>query len=590
MASLPLQAMDLTSLKAVLAELRPALLPSRFEKARQADGQTVQLGFRSLTGRQWLEISWLAEAPRLLAITDPPRGGDGSTLAQQLQHGLGGLALVGLEQQGFERVVELQFAPRPGEAIRRSLVVELMGRHSNLFLLDEDRRVVAAGRQVRDQQSRLRPIGTGDPYTPPPPLAGQPPSSRQSEAAWRSELTLLPLPLGRALASAYQGISPALALQLAGPERQQAEALLATPVQELSDRQWLGLWQRWCQWLEAMECERFQVHGSGPTAYACWGASAAAGSGPNNGGDQEQRLPTNTALASHHQRVLHSRELTRRRASLELRLRQALEREQGQRLEQQQRLELVESSERLQRQADALLCLAQPSREQVAEAQGLYRRARRLRRSVEAIVPRLALHDTRIAQLEASLTYLAQGEGEDSPAAATDQLEELLALEEDSEALLRQGKKEPRRRAGGSRVEAGVPKPLELRTPGGLRLQVGRNHRQNDWISLRQARRGDLWFHAQECPGSHVVLKSSEGSAAEPDLQAAADVAAHFSRARDNGRVAVVMVASESLQRIPGAGPGTVRHRGGEVLWADPARARPLLAAPVHSLGRDSEP
>jgi predicted ribosome quality control (RQC) complex YloA/Tae2 family protein len=111
-------------------------------------------------------------------------------------------------------------------------------------------------------------------------------------------------------------------------------------------------------------------------------------------------------------------------------------------------------------------------------------------------------------------------------------------------------------------------------------VQVGRNHRQNDWISLRQARRGDLWFHAQECPGSHVVLKSSEAPASEGDLQAAADLAAHFSRARGNRRVAVVMVPSEQLQRIPGAGPGTVRHHGGDVLWADPGRAAALLYAP----------
>jgi hypothetical protein len=119
---------------------------------------------------------------------------------------------------------------------------------------------------------------------------------------------------------------------------------------------------------------------------------------------------------------------------------------------------------------------------------------------------------------------------------------------------------------------------------------VGRNHRQNEWISLRQARRGDLWFHAQECPGSHVVLKSSEGNASERDLQAAADLAAHFSRARGNSRVAVLMVPSEALQRIPGSGPGTVRHRGGEVLWAEPARAHHLLATPVHSLGREPQP
>jgi len=52
----------------------------------------------------------------------------------------------------------------------------------------------------------------------------------------------------------------------------------------------------------------------------------------------------------------------------------------------------------------------------------------------------------------------------------------------------------------------------------------------------------------------------------------------------------VLMVPSEALQRIPGSGPGTVRHRGGDVLWAEPSRARPLLEAPVHSLGRDPQP
>jgi predicted ribosome quality control (RQC) complex YloA/Tae2 family protein len=108
---------------------------------------------------------------------------------------------------------------------------------------------------------------------------------------------------------------------------------------------------------------------------------------------------------------------------------------------------------------------------------------------------------------------------------------------------------------------------------------VGRNHRQNDWISLRQARRGDLWFHAQEVPGSHVVLKASEGPAAAADVGAAADLAAHFSRGRGNARVPVVMVPTEGLQRLPGSAAGTVRHRGGEILWGQPERARLLLGA-----------
>ena len=106
--------MDATSLRAVLVEMRNGLLHSRFEKAQQPDAHRLQLGLRSLQGILWLELSWLAEAPRLLAIAQPPRLGDGSTLAQQLQHGLRGLALVSLEQQGWERVVTLGFAPRPG--------------------------------------------------------------------------------------------------------------------------------------------------------------------------------------------------------------------------------------------------------------------------------------------------------------------------------------------------------------------------------------------------------------------------------------------------------------------------------------------
>jgi hypothetical protein len=63
-------------------------------------------------------------------------------------------------------------------------------------------------------------------------------------------------------------------------------------------------------------------------------------------------------------------------------------------------------------------------------------------------------------------------------------------------------------------------------------------------------------------------------------------LAAHFSRARGNNRVAVVMVPCDELQRIPGTVAGTVRHRGGEVLWAEPSRAVALLT----SLKREPEP
>jgi len=580
-----IQAIDATTLRALLAELRSSLLPSRFEKAQQSDPHTLQLALRGLEGCRWIELGWQAEAPRLHGISAPPRQGEGSTLAQQLQHGLRGLALVSIEQQGWERVVELGFARRPGEPDQRWLVLELMGRRSNLFLLDERRRVVAAGRQVRPEQSRLRPIGTGDPYSPPPPLAGEPPRSEESLDDWRRRLSLVPLPLQRALQDAYQGISPGLARQLVdGLDGELGPRPLERPVTDLQPADWQALHRRWRAWLQAVELNRFHYREGGGSEYRCWdgdqaGAHGASGAGQpeavDPGPDSLAAGPINRALAYYYCTRLASRELEQRRATLRQRLATAASRESREADQQRSLLEAAAGSEALQQQADALLCQGDPPKEVVAQAQKLYHQARRLRRSVAAIEPRLALHRQRLNWLETSLHFLDQS-------AFLEQSEAVGALRDLEQEIEEQ--LEPRQGQRRRRREAPTPQPLELRSPTGLRLQVGRNHRQNEWISLRQARRGDLWFHAQECPGSHVVLKGSEASPREEDLAAAADLAAHFSRARGNSRVPVVMVAAETLQRIAGAGAGTVRHGSGEILWGEPERSLRLLAQ-----GREGE-
>ena len=549
--------MDVTTLRAVLAEWRPLLLPSRFEKAQQASPQALQIGLRSLSGSHWLELSWQAEAARLHTIPPPPRQGDGSTLAQQLQHGLKGLALIEIQQQGWERVVELGFARRPGEPVLRWLVVELMGRHSNLLLLDADRQVVALARQVKPQQSRLRPIGTGDPYQPPPPLAGEPPRLEESFASWQRRLRLVPLPLQQALRDAYQGISPALLRQLLPC----GWGELA--VDSISPEQWQQLWQGWRQWLEAVQLGRF-IWQLEPAGYRCWAGSSGHTPAAN------PTLAINQGLAAYFSEHLGAQVLAQQRQQLQHRLQATVERESRQASEQQALLDAVPEGEALQRRADALLSQLQPSRQCIEEAQKLYKTARKRRRSVAAITPRLELHRQRLASLEASLTYLEQA----------DSLEQVSSLAAELEALL--AERGQRKSAGGRQSRRagaieGVPQPLELHTPSGLPIQIGRNHRQNEWIAFRQARRGDLWFHAQELAGSHVVLKSSERPASDADLQAAADLAAHYSRGRGNRRVPVVMVPTEELQRIPGAAPGTVRHRGGSVLWGEPQRALSLL-------------
>jgi len=567
MANSTLQVMDLTSLRAVLGDLRGQIIPSRFEKAQQPDPQSLQLGFRTLSGMVWLELSWQADAARMVRIPPPCRIGAGSTLAQQIQHGLKQLALVELEQRDFERVVLLHFAPRPGESTARTLVLELMGRHSNVLLLDEQNRITAIARQVRQHQSRVRPLSSGDPYIAPPSLQSLPPESEESIEEWKRRLTLVPVDLGRALRETYQGISPALTRQLINLPCEGAtpSALTpSTPVENISENQWVLLHQRWKSWLQHLSDGDFILHFDDAGGYRVWNDPA-----DRAGDDRALSLRLGIYYRDH----LNQRQLRRDHQELRQLLEQSRQREQAQRREQEQRLKDTVGADELQQEADAILCQASPDRASIDKAQKLYQRAKRLRRSIPLIEERLIHHDQRLALIEGSESFLndlMQADWDEADA----RKRQLLELKVELEELLT-----PRRRRRRNGPPPGQPQPLEIRSGDGLLIQVGRNHRQNEWISLRQARAGDLWFHAQECPGSHVVLKASAAAATDEDLQLAADLAAWFSRAKGNRRVPVVMTAVEHLQRIPGTAPGTVRHRQAELVWAEPDRARRNLDA-----------
>ena len=572
MASQSPQVMDLTSLRAVLADLRARLLPSRFEKAQQPDPQTLQLGFRTLRGMIWLELSWKAEVARLVEISAPPKQGAGSTLAQQIQHGLRQLALTELHQEGFERVVHFQLAPRPGQPPQRTLVLELMGRHSNVLLLDERQRITAIARQVRSHQSRIRPIGTGDAYSPPPALQGIAPRLDEPEQRWRQRLELLPLSLEKAMRSAYQGISPVLARHLADEDDDAARARLATSVHALSEREWQALFQRWQSWLRAVETDGFELQFDGPNSYRVW-KLLSAGEMLDDVSKSEQ--PLSLRLGEYYATVLQRQDLNRATQDLQKQLKQLKTREEALLADQRAGLEETGAADDLQQQGDALLCQLSPNRETIDRAQKLYGKARKLRRAVPALEERLKHHQSRLVLLEGSESFLEELIDADWDGLGA-RTQSLLDLREELDDLLAPKRLRRRRRQGSRRVD---PQPLEIRSPAGLLIQVGRNHRQNDWISLRRARPGDLWFHAQECPGSHVVLKASAGFADEEDLTLAADLAAWFSRARGNRRVAVVKAPVEHLQRIAGAALGTVQHKDGEVVWAEPDRARQRLSA-----------
>ena len=101
--------------------------------------------------------------------------------------------------------------------------------------------------------------------------------------------------------------------------------------------------------------------------------------------------------------------------------------------------------------------------------------------------------------------------------------------------------------------------------------------RQNDLISFKFSKKQDLWFHSQESPGSHVILKSSTKIPTEADIQTAADIAAYFCRAKGNIKVPINLVKVKDLHKINKAGLGCVSFKNSEIIWGNPTSGKDYL-------------
>lgn len=116
--------------------------------------------------------------------------------------------------------------------------------------------------------------------------------------------------------------------------------------------------------------------------------------------------------------------------------------------------------------------------------------------------------------------------------------------------------------------------PHQALSPSGLQILWGRNNRQNDELSSRQLKQGDLWFHAHNCPGTHLLLKGCGPSEStdNQDLEFAASLAAGYSRAKDDSKVEVMVAEAKNVQKPKGAKPGLVRVNGYRTLVVKPRR------------------
>lgn len=580
-----MQPVDFTTLCAACADVRSHWLPARLEQVYQRDQYTLSLALRTLEQRGWLTVSWHPQAARLCIGEPPPKGPDTFTFSEQLRHQLKGLALIALQPLAdWERVVDLQFARRPGDPVSWHLYVEVMNKYSNVVLTAADQRIVTVAHQVSVKQSRVRPLQTGQPYTAPPALTDPAPSLQESQDHWQQRVALIPGPVARNLRSTYRGLSPALAKSMVAA----AEIPIDLNTDQLTSEQWQQLFSRWQDWLRSLQQETFAPgwQAQGYTVMG-WGMT-------------EPAEDIHSLLERYYTQQLNQQAFKQLRHQLQQKVAGWIKKLRTKAQSFQSQLRASETADQHRQQADLLMAHLHewqpglqsitlpdfeggtatiplnPEQNAVQNAQALYKRHQKLKRSRNRLEPLLADVEQELSYLEQVATAIEQTERYDTVA-------DLETLEEIRAELIEQDYWPAPDYVAKSKSQ---PDFIQHTTPKGRALLVGRNNLQNDRLT-RIATDYDLWFHTQEIPGSHALLRLDAGAVPQQtELEWVANVVAYYSRARQSYQVPVVYTHPKHVYKPKGAQPGMVIYKHETVIWGQPQVAKTHIETSQGTLDR----
>jgi len=530
-----------------------------------------------------------------------PNPGQPPLFCMVLRKHLQGGILAAVRQVGLERIIELHFSAMDevGRSVQRALVVEIMGKHSNILLLEPDGTIVDALRRYTHAVSRHREVLPGRPYVPPPPQGKLDPRSLDVE-----ELSRLILrgpwetPLKSVLVKNLDGVGPQTAAEIL----HRAGLSPETAAEVCGEHELARLWQALQEVLAAVRPPNWQ-----PTVVRNPEGTVTAFAAFNllQFGDLPRQFFPSPSRAcevfyeeKRRENLFHSR---RRSLSgvIERELKRCLKKEALQaetvaaaKGAEQWRIygELIAANMyRLKKGmasftaenfydpgAPPITVELDPALSPAENAERYFNRYHKAKNAARQAA--LQLKRTR-----EEILYL------NSVAQALEMAETLEDLEEIGRELVkagylpaaerddsRPGKRKEKERRGGSR-------PLELLSGDGFTILVGKNNRQNDYLSLKLAGAEDIWLHAKDVPGSHVLIRTGGRPVPDRTLEEAAGLAAYFSRARQAKRVAVDYTRAQYVRKPPGARPGMVIYDHHRTVYVAPISPNMLTAASTGS-------
>ena len=574
--------LDALCLSGVVHELQNALSGAKIDKIYQPGRDEVVLALRAPAGNVKLLLSANPSHPRAHLTQISRENPDKPPMfCMLLRKHLSGARLLELVQPPMERVVDLRLEALDelGDRVERRLVLEAMGRHSNLILLDGEGRIMDCLRRVDSDMSARRQVLPGLFYRLPPAQEKLAPSSLD-RAALESALAAAPeeSQADKWLLDTFGGLSPLICRELAFRAGGATDARL----HQMGEGGRSRLLDELEGLLRSVQENSFtpvmlekEGHPSDFTfqPISQYGPAVSCVPFPSFSALLDRFYEQRENQERVHQRgqdLIRSVTNARDRAARKIGL-------------QEQELAATRDRERLRQFGDII------TSNLYAMEKGMSRLTAADFYDPECPQIHIPLDPLLTPQQNAAKYYKEYNKAKTAESILTLQLEkgrrdldylnsvlEAIALAEGERDLqeIRQEltdtgylRRPSKARDRGKRVAS---KPMEFRSSSGLRISVGKNNTQNDLLTTKQAFKSDLWFHTQKIHGSHVILWTEGGQPDLTSIQEAAQLAAWFSQGRASGKVAVDYTPVKYVKKPGGARPGMVVYTTYETAYVAP--------------------
>ena len=562
--------LDVFTISALVDEFMDRLAGGRIQDAIDVDNTGLGLEIYANRQRHYLYMSADQMTPRVHLVEDKLRRGRQrpTQLGLLFRRYVEGGRVLHISQPEWERILSIEVEGPEGEV---EIVIEPMERRSNILLLQEGV-ILDCMRRVGPEDNRYRLSLPAHEYVPPPPQTGKRNPFEitvDDMVGFFQQTTDKKRKTFQVLTGHLLGMSPLLAREIVfrseGDIKQ--KALDADPdglfevmqsiLEPLQNREWQpgiagtdGLVEAYSvypiEYLDGWQAVSSISEGMARYYGAPVGEDAyKAAKTPVLEAINEGKAKMEAKLASLQRSMTDDSERDVMRQSGELILAYQYSLQPGQ------------AELRAQYDADGpeLVIMLDTNLTPLENSERYFNRYNKSKRALDD-VPRL------IQETETELAYLEQ------LAVDLEEARNWPEIDDVQQALQSRGYWEGKKakRIGG----AGQSAPIRVVTPDAYVMWVGRNSRQNEMVTFKKANAEDLWLHARDIPGAHVIIKNDGRRIPEDVIKQAASIAAHYSAGRDDGKVPVDVTRIKYVKKIKGAGQGMVTYRNEKTRMAEP--------------------